>query len=75
MHDQGQGKDNGQTAVRRTPVERRQRTELVGVRLLPAEDAALRTLARQRGHASVQALIRDALEPLLAITTTAVETS
>lgn len=49
----------------RSGTGKRQRTELVGLRLLPAEGDALRALARKHGHSSVQALILDTLQPLI----------
>jgi hypothetical protein len=50
----------------RSGTETRQRTDRVALRLLPAEGDALRKLAQQYGHHSVQALILDALRPLIA---------
>lgn len=44
----------------------RQRTDSLTLRLLPAEGAALRLLAKQHGHPSRQALILATLEPLIA---------
>lgn len=49
--------------------ETRQRTDTVTLRLLPAEGAALSILAKQHGHASRQSLIRAALQPLIAAST------
>jgi hypothetical protein len=50
---------------RRSGTETRQRTHRVNLRLLPEESDALRILARQRGLASVQALIIETLQPLI----------
>lgn len=57
------------TTTRRSGSETRQRTDTVSLRLLPAEGAALRTLAKKHGHASRQALILATLEPLIASST------
>lgn len=56
---------------RRSGSETRQRTDTVSLRLLPAEGAALRTLAKQHRHASRQALILAELQPLIATSTRA----
>lgn len=61
--------ENASTKRRRRGSETRQRTDTVTLRLLPAEGDALRSLAKQHGHASRQALIRAALEPLIAAST------
>lgn len=39
---------------RRSGTETRQRTERLNLRLLPSEQRALRALAKQSGHRSVQ---------------------
>ena len=49
----------------RSGSETRQRTDTVTLRLLPAEGAALSILAKKHGHASRQALILAALQPLI----------
>ena len=49
---------------KRSGSEMRQRTDSVVLRLLPSEGAVLRAIAQERGHKSVQALIRHALQPL-----------
>lgn len=49
---------------KRSGSEIRQRTDSVVLRLLPSEGAVLRAIAHERGHRSVQALIRHALQPL-----------
>ncbi|MCT7373127.1 hypothetical protein [Mycolicibacterium llatzerense] len=61
--------DMASTKKGRRGSETRQRTDTVTLRLLPAEGAALTVLAKQHGHASRQALIRAALQPLLATST------
>lgn len=58
--------NTGRGTKARSGSANRQRTDMVSVRLLPSETVALRALAQQHGHPSVQALIRDALRPLLA---------
>lgn len=50
---------------RRSGSEVRQRTHSVSLRLLPAEGAALRAIAKEQGHSSVQSLILQMLQPLL----------
>jgi hypothetical protein len=50
---------------RRSGSETRQRTEKLNLRLLPSEQRALRALADQAGHRSVQAWIMEALGPHL----------
>lgn len=45
--------------------ERRRRTDPVNLRLLPSEARALRALAQDKGHTSVQALIVEILRPLI----------
>lgn len=50
---------------RRSGTETRQRTEKLNLRLLPSEQRALRTLAAQSGHRSVQAWILEAIGPHL----------
>lgn len=50
---------------RRSGTETRQRTEKLNLRLLPSEQRALRVLAAQAGHRSVQAWILDAIGPHL----------
>ena len=50
---------------RRSGSETRQRTEKVNLRLLPSERRALRALADQAGHRSVQAWILDTIAPHL----------
>ncbi len=50
---------------RRSGTETRQRTEKLNLRLLPSEQRALRTLAAQAGHRSVQAWILEAIGPQL----------
>ena len=50
---------------RRSGSETRKRTEVVTIRLLPSEQEALRTLAAESGHRSVQAWILDAIGPHL----------
>jgi hypothetical protein len=50
---------------RKSGSEKRRRTDTVNLRLLPSEALALRALAEQHGHSSVQAFIVDALKPLL----------
>jgi predicted HicB family RNase H-like nuclease len=50
---------------RRSGSETRQRTEKLNLRLLPSEQRALRVLADQAGHRSVQAWIIEALGPHL----------
>lgn len=57
------------TRTRRSGSETRQRTDTVSLRLLPSEGAALNMLAKKHGHASRQALILAALEPLIASST------
>jgi predicted HicB family RNase H-like nuclease len=49
----------------RSGSETRQRTEGLNLRLLPSEQRALRVLADQAGHRSVQAWILEALGPHL----------
>ena len=51
--------------AKRSGSEIRRRTDSVVLRLLPIEGAVLRAIARDRGHRSVQALILQALQPLL----------
>lgn len=51
---------------RRSGSESRQRTDALTLRLLPGEAAELALLAKQHGHPSRQALIRDALRRLAA---------
>jgi uncharacterized protein (DUF1778 family) len=48
---------------RRSGSETRQRTERLNLRLLPSEQRALRVLAEQAGHRSVQAWILEAIGP------------
>jgi hypothetical protein len=50
---------------RRSGTETRQRTEKLNLRLLPSEQRALRALAKQSGHRSVQSWILDAIGPHL----------
>jgi predicted HicB family RNase H-like nuclease len=50
---------------RKSGTETRQRTERLDLRLLPAEHRALRLLADQAGHRSVQAWILEAIGPHL----------
>jgi len=50
---------------RRSGSETRQRTERLNLRLLPSEQRALRVLADQAGHRSVQAWILEAIGPHL----------
>jgi hypothetical protein len=50
---------------RRSGTETRQRTEKLNLRLLPSEQRALRKLAAQGGHRSVQAWILEAIGPHL----------
>jgi predicted HicB family RNase H-like nuclease len=50
---------------RRSGTETRQRTEKLNLRLLPSEQRALRALADQAGHRSVQAWILEAIGPHL----------
>ena len=50
---------------RRSGSETRQRTETLNLRLLPSEQRALRALADQAGHRSVQAWILEAIGPHL----------
>ena len=50
---------------RRSGTETRQRTEKLNLRLLPSEQRALRALAKQSGHRSVQAWILEAIGPHL----------
>ena len=50
---------------RRSGSETRKRTERLDLRLLPAERRALRILADQAGHRSVQAWILEAIGPHL----------
>ncbi len=57
------------TKTRRRGSETRRRTDTVTLRLLPTEGAVLSMLAKEQGHASRQALIRTALEPLFAAST------
>jgi hypothetical protein len=57
--------DDAVARRRRSGSEKRQRTDTVNLRLLPAEASALRDLARRHGHSSVQAFIVHALKPLL----------
>lgn len=52
-------------AKHRRGSEVRRRTDSVSLRLLPAEGAALRAIAEEQGHPSVQSLILQALQPLL----------
>ncbi len=58
--------DTAETKKRQSGSERRQRTETFTVRLLPGEGAALNDLAKKHGHTSRAALVRDALERLVA---------
>ena len=58
--------DTASAAKKRRGSETRRRTDSVTLRLLPAEGAALRSLAIQHGHASRQALILAELQPLIA---------
>jgi hypothetical protein len=58
--------DDAGAKRRRSGTETRRRTDVVNLRLLPSEAVALRDLAKQHGHPSVQALIVDVLRPLLA---------
>lgn len=52
--------------VRRTSgSETRQRTERLNLRLLPSEQEALRVLADQAGHRTLQAWILEAIGPHL----------
>jgi hypothetical protein len=51
---------------RRSGSETRKRTKVIALRLLPSEQEALRTLADEAGHRSVQAWILDVIEPHLA---------
>ena len=48
---------------RRSGTETRQRTEHVNLRLLPSEQQAMRKLAAQAGHRSVQSWILETLGP------------
>jgi hypothetical protein len=50
---------------RRSGSETRQRTARLDLRLLPSEQRALRVLADQGGHRSVQSWILEALRPQL----------
>lgn len=50
---------------RRSGTETRQRTERLNLRLLPSEQRALRALAEQAGHRSVQAWILETIGPHL----------
>lgn len=50
---------------RRSGSETRQRTEKLNLRLLPSEQRALRALADQAGHRSVQAWILATIGPHL----------
>lgn len=50
---------------RRSGTETRQRTEKLNLRLLPSEQRALRTLAKQSGHRSVQSWILETIGPHL----------
>jgi predicted HicB family RNase H-like nuclease len=50
---------------RRSGTETRQRTEKLNLRLLPSEQRALRALAEQTGHRSVQAWILEMIGPHL----------
>lgn len=50
---------------RRSGTETRQRTEKLNLRLLPSEQRALRALAEQAGHRSVQAWILETIRPHL----------
>ena len=54
------------TRKRRSGSESRQRTYALTLRLLPGEAAELTLLAKQHGHPSRQALIRDAVRRLVA---------
>ncbi|MUL49824.1 hypothetical protein FZI85_13955 [Mycobacterium sp. CBMA293] len=61
--------DTAAAKKQRRGSETRQRTDQISLRLLPAEGAALHMLAKQHGHSSRQALILDALKPLIAAST------
>lgn len=61
--------DTTDTRKRRSGSENRQRTDNITVRLLPSESAALNELAKKHGHSSRAALVRDALERLVAAST------
>lgn len=50
---------------RRSGSETRQRTVALTLRLLPAEQQAIRILADRAGHRTLQAWIREAMEPHL----------
>jgi uncharacterized protein (DUF1778 family) len=50
---------------RRSGTETRQRTATINLRLLPSERRALRLLADEAGHRSVQAWILDTIAPHL----------
>jgi hypothetical protein len=52
-------------ANRKHGSEKRQRTERLTLRLLPSEQPALRVLADQAGHRSLQEWIREAMAPRL----------
>lgn len=53
------------TQRRRSGSETRRRTAALSLRLLPAEERALRVLADQGGHRSLQSWILDAIRPQL----------
>lgn len=56
----------GVPARSRSGSETRRRTERLTLRLLPNEHERLQSLADERGLTSVQALILDALQPMIA---------
>ncbi|PVA29540.1 hypothetical protein D2E30_19310 [Mycobacteroides abscessus] len=58
--------DTANPTRRRSGSETRQRTDVLTLRMSPAESAALTILAQQHGHSSRQALIRDALQLIAA---------
>lgn len=59
--------DKPATKSRRSGSERRRRTNPVILRLLPSEASALRVLAEEQGHPSIQALIVETLKPLFSL--------
>lgn len=55
----------GDRTRRKSGSETRRRTEILTLRLLPSEQAVLRTLADQGSHRSVQACILELIKPHL----------
>lgn len=46
----------------RSGSDKRQRTELVGLRMLPSEKAALKMVADREGHSTIQSWLRTIVE-------------